>query len=102
MICGQSGAAAPWRHHVGAPIWRKVDKLNRAECHKSVVAMKSETRLIERVKWLPIHGATACVADDGLLLLRDGKTLDWHLLRWTDPRLDRALVKLTVVARPAE
>ena len=49
-----------------------------------------------------VHGATLRAGDDGLLILRDGRSLDWHLLRWTDPRLNGARVKLTVVAKPAK
>jgi cephalosporin hydroxylase len=57
--------------------------------------------LAERIRWSPVHGASLQVGDDGLLTLRDGRTFDWHLLRWTDPRLDGTLVRLIVVAKPA-
>ena len=40
--------------------------------------------LVEQIKWTPVHGATLRVGDDGVLIFRDGRTLDWHLLRWTD------------------
>ena len=54
------------------------------------------------IKWSPVHGANIRVGDDGVLIFRDGMTLDWHLLRWTDSRLNGARVKLTVVAKPTE
>jgi hypothetical protein len=60
--------------------------------------MWSKTRLVEPIKWMPTHGARVRVGDDGLTF-SDSDGLDWHLLRWTDPRLDGARVKLTFVAR---
>jgi Methyltransferase domain len=57
--------------------------------------------LTERIRWSPIHGGTLRIGDDGLLTFRDGRTFDWHLLRWTDLRLDGARVRLIVVAKPA-
>jgi hypothetical protein len=57
--------------------------------------------LVEQIKWTPVHGATLRGGDDGVLIFRDGGTLDWHLLRWTDSRLNGTRVKLTVVAKPA-
>jgi hypothetical protein len=57
--------------------------------------------LVERIRWSPVHGAALRIGVDGLLALRDGTTFDWHLLRWTDPRLDGARVRLVVVAKPA-
>ncbi len=64
--------------------------------------MPFETRLVEHVQWLPVHGATVRVSDDGLLTLGDGNALDWHLLRWADPRLDGARVKLSFEAKAAD
>jgi hypothetical protein len=64
--------------------------------------MRLDTRLVERIEWVPVHGATTRVDDDGSLVLRDGATLDWHLLRWTDPRLNGVRIKLTILAKPAD
>ena len=58
--------------------------------------------LVEQMKWSPVHGATLRSGDDGDLILRDGSALDWHLVRWTDSRLDGACVKLSIVAKPAD
>ncbi len=64
--------------------------------------MRLDTRLVERIEWAPVHGASARVDGDGSFILRDGTTLDWHLLRWTDPRLDGVRIKLTILAKPAD
>jgi hypothetical protein len=63
--------------------------------------MQLHSKLVEQIKWTPIHGASVRVGDDGLLILKDGAARDWHLLRWTDSRLKGARVKLTIVAKPA-
>jgi hypothetical protein len=63
--------------------------------------MQPESRLVEQIKWVPIHGASVRVGGDGLLIFSDGGGFDWHLLRWVDPRLNGARVRLTIVARPA-
>ncbi len=55
--------------------------------------------LVEQIRWSPVHGGTLRVGDDGTLILGDENRLDWHLLRWTDPRLNGTRVKLTVVAK---
>ena len=64
--------------------------------------MRLNATLKEQIEWVPVHGATVRVDDDGSFVLRDGATLDWHLLRWTDPRLNGVRIKLTVVAKPAD
>jgi hypothetical protein len=64
--------------------------------------MRLDTTLVERIEWVPVHGATVRVDDDGAFVLSDRATLDWHLLRWTDPRLNGVRVKLTIVAKPAK
>jgi hypothetical protein len=64
--------------------------------------MSLETKLVERIDWLPIHGASAHLDDRGFLVLGDGPKLDYHLLRWTDARANGARVKLRIVAKPAE
>jgi hypothetical protein len=64
--------------------------------------MSLETKLVERIDWLPIHGASARLDYRGFLVLSDGPKLDYHLLRWTDPRANGARVKLRIVAKPAE
>jgi predicted O-methyltransferase YrrM len=58
--------------------------------------------LLEQIKWLPVHGAALRIDDDGVLIFGDGATLDWHLLRWTNPRLNGTRVRLAVVAKPAK
>ena len=63
--------------------------------------MRWETRLVERIQWTPVHGAAIRIGEDGNLIFRDGAALDWHLLRWTDPRLDGARIRLSIVAKPA-
>lgn len=57
--------------------------------------------LSEPIRWDAVHGATAETRPDGCLVLRDDPSVDWHLLRWTDSRLDGVRVKLTMVAEPA-
>jgi hypothetical protein len=64
--------------------------------------MRLDTRLVERIEWVPVHGATTRVDENGSLVLGDGATLDWHLLRWTDPRLNGVRIKLTILAKPAD
>jgi len=64
--------------------------------------MSLETNLIERIKWLPVHGASTRVDDHGCLVLRDAARLDYHLLRWTDRRANGSRVKLKIVAAPAD
>jgi hypothetical protein len=59
-------------------------------------------KLIERIVWSPVHGATMRVDDRGLLVVGDGARLDFHLLRWTDRRANGALVKLRMVTKPAD
>jgi predicted O-methyltransferase YrrM len=59
-------------------------------------------QLVERIEWLPVHGATLRVQDDGSLVLGDGATLDYHLLRWTDRRLNGVRIKLTITAKPVD
>jgi predicted O-methyltransferase YrrM len=59
-----------------------------------------ESRLVESIEWSAVHGATFRTDDNGFLILRDGATLDWHLLRWTDPRLNGVRIKLSVIAKP--
>jgi hypothetical protein len=66
------------------------------------ISMRLDTRLVERIEWVPVHGATTRVDDDGSFVLRDGATLDWHLLRWTDPRLNGVRIKLTILAKPTD
>ena len=56
--------------------------------------MQLQSRLLEQIKWVPVHGASILVQSDGLLMLRDGPALDWHLLRWTDIRLNGATLGL--------
>ncbi len=63
--------------------------------------MRFESKLVERIVWSAVHGATARLDDNGHLVLRDGPTVDWHLLRWTDPRLNGARIRLTLLAKPA-
>lgn len=64
--------------------------------------MQWNARLVERIELVPVHGATSRVGDDGVLILTDGPSFNWHLLRWTDPRLDGTRVRLSIVAKPAE
>ncbi len=61
-----------------------------------------DTRLVETMDWVPVHGATTRLDDNGLLIFRDGARVDYHLLRWTDARAKGARVKLTIVAMPAK
>jgi hypothetical protein len=63
---------------------------------------EARSNLIECISWLPVHGATVGVGDDGVLIFRDGRVMDWHLLRWRDPRLNGAQVKLTLQVKPAK
>jgi hypothetical protein len=63
--------------------------------------MKLQSRLVEQIKWVPVHGASVRADDDGLLILRDGRAVDWHLIRWADPRLNGVRIKLTLVAKAA-
>jgi cephalosporin hydroxylase len=58
------------------------------------------TRLVEPIKWSPAHDATMHYDENGSLVLRDGTKYDWHLLRWIDPRLNRARVRLRLIVRP--
>jgi hypothetical protein len=60
------------------------------------------TTLVERINWVPVHSATARLDDRGMLLMGDGAALDYHLLRWTDPRVNGVRVRLTIVAKPTE
>ena len=58
------------------------------------------SNLSEPIRWDAVHGAATETRSDGCLVLRDGPSVDWHLLRWTDARLDGVRVKLTMVAEP--
>jgi hypothetical protein len=69
---------------------------------KQKVPFQQPTTLVEHIRLLPVHGAAVRMQNDGLLILKDGKNLDWHLLRWTDPRLNGVRVKLKVVLKPAD
>jgi hypothetical protein len=59
--------------------------------------MPLKTNLIETINWLPVHGAVMRVDDRGLLVVGDGASLDYHLLRWTDRRANGVRVKLKLV-----
>jgi hypothetical protein len=56
--------------------------------------------LVEPIKWLPVHDASIHYDENGLLVFRDGIRNDWHLLRWFDPRLNRARIRLHLIVRP--
>jgi hypothetical protein len=59
-------------------------------------------KIIERIAWSPVHGATLRVDGCGLLVAGDSPRLDYHLLRWSDRKANGARVKLTIVARPVD
>src|SRR5690348_5679172 len=64
--------------------------------------MSPKTNIIERISWLPVHAAAVRVDDRGLLVVGDGASLDYHLLRWTDRRANGVRVKLKLVVKPAD
>jgi hypothetical protein len=61
-----------------------------------------DAKLIERIDWTPVHGATMRVDERDFLVVGDGARLDYHLLRWADRRANGARVKLRMVAKPAD
>jgi cephalosporin hydroxylase len=66
------------------------------------LAVPLNSKLMIPAQWSPVHGAAARLDDHGLLVLGDGPTLDYHLLRLWDARLDGVRIKVTMVARPVE
>src|ERR1700677_3682127 len=62
--------------------------------------MRMAARLIEDIESVLICDATTAAQPDGTLALGDGVRVDWHLLRWTDPRLNGARVECEIEYAP--